>query len=348
MSSDAEIRRARKRRARRSRARRVASSARTGEASIYRVAQQAGVSIVTVSRVFNDYPHVSAAMRDRVLTAARQVGYQPRLVSKRNLLAVLVGGLEHLAAGDQSSRLMLALMRAAAARGYLIEFLPASTAELATQHLVNGLIEVGLTCDEVNALRDLPPVPKVAINNRQVADDWNVVSIDPTSEIQLAVRHLLDLGHRKMALIHDSSRGWYAEQREAGFRAALREANLEHRHILLSSYRQSPQELARQVMDTGCTGCICMCNQGGLPVLDSLQNELKLRVPEDISLIAMENARVTPYVSPRLTTLAQPLEQVAEAAVEGLLKQAGEAKPERFVHVLKSRLIQRDSVRRLD
>lgn len=347
MSSDSERRPARKSRARRSRLRRAATPVQPGEASIYRVAQQAGVSIVTVSRVFNDYPHVSTAMRDRVLTAARQVGYQPRLVSKRNLLAVLVGGLEHLAAGDQSSRLMLALVRAAAARDYLVEFLPASATELATQHLVNGLIEVGLTGDEVASLRDLPSVPKVALNNRQVPDDWNVVSIDPAAEVQLAVRHLMDQGHRKLALVHDSSRGWYAEQREAGFRAALREVNLDHRHVLLCSYRQSPQDLARKVIDTGCTGCLCMCNQGGLPVLDGLQNELKLRIPEDLSLITMENARVSPYVSPRLTTMAQPLDQLAEAAVEGLLKQATEPKPERFVHMLKSRLIQRDSVRRL-
>ena len=61
--------------------------------SIYAVAEKAGVSIVTVSRVFNDYPHVSQRMRHRVFAAARDVGYTPRLVSKPKVMAVIVGAV---------------------------------------------------------------------------------------------------------------------------------------------------------------------------------------------------------------------------------------------------------------
>jgi hypothetical protein len=172
-------------------------SARSSAVNIYQVARQAKVSIVTVSRVFNDYPHVSRAMREHVLEAARQVGYQPRLVTKRNLIGVLVGKLEDLAAGEQTSRLVLALMRAAASRGYLLEFFPATSAERATQHLADGLIALGLSSVELAGLRSLPSVPRVALNNLSVDESWSAVSVDPADEVQMAVRHLAEQGHTK-------------------------------------------------------------------------------------------------------------------------------------------------------
>lgn len=316
--------------------------------SIYSVAHQAGVSIVTVSRVFNDYPHVSPAMRERVLTAARQVGYQPRLVSKRNLLAVLVGGLEYLVAGDHSSRLMLALVRAAAAREYLIEFMPVSAAERATKHLVNGLIAVGLSGKELAALEDLPPVPKVSINNRDVDVRWSVAYVDPVAEVKLAVDHLAERGHRRIALVHDTSQGWYSDQREKSFFAAVQACGMEGHHLLYSAQRPMPKELTRKVGNTGCTASICLCSQGGLPFMGGLQNELNLRIPEDMSLITAEDDRICPYLKPRLTTMAQPMDQLAVAAVDGLIQQEAAAKPQRFITVLNSRLIKRDSVRCLN
>ena len=94
-------------------------------ASIYEVARRANVSIVTVSRVFNDYPHVSRRMRARVFEAARAAGYTPRLVSKPNVLAAIVGHLDNLSAGDYKTRLLLYIVQAAARVGYLVEFIPA-------------------------------------------------------------------------------------------------------------------------------------------------------------------------------------------------------------------------------
>ena len=144
-----------------------------GGASIYDVAEQAEVSIVTVSRVFNDYPHVSDRMRNRVFTAARRVGYTPRLVSKRNVIAAILGHLDHLSAGDYKTRLLLYIVRVAAKAGYLVEFIPYDSVDLATKHLVNGMVEVGLTVDEVAKLVSLPKVPKVATNKEMASDDWN-------------------------------------------------------------------------------------------------------------------------------------------------------------------------------
>lgn len=321
-------------------------SKRSSGTSIYEVAQRAGVSIVTVSRVFNDYPHVSPAMRDHVLKAARDIGYQPRLVAKRQIIGVLLGELDDLAAGEQTSRLVLALMRAAATRGYLIEFIPVEYAERATQHLADGLIALGLQGEQLLSLRNLPPVPRVVLNSQEVDDSWNVVTLDPFAEVHMAVRHLVENGHRHITLVRSTARTWPERQREAGFNAALNEAGLDGHHIITCPYREPSADLARKVQATACTACICLCHHGGLPVLDGLQNELKVRVPDELSLITLENRRVSGYLNPRLTTISQPLEQLAEETMDCLL-QSARAQQQRSVSVLKSDLIIRDSVRRL-
>lgn len=318
-----------------------------GGASIYDVAERAGVSIVTVSRVFNDYPHVSATMRERVLTAARGVGYTPRLVSKRSLIAVIVGHLDRLSAGDYKVRLMLHLVRVAATRGYLVEFIPYDSVDLATKHLVNGLIEVGLTSDEVHGLTSLPPVPKVAINKADLNGSWSTVCSDHEDEASLAVAHLLDAGHRRIALVLDEEKGWGVEHRRQGYEKLLRaRGDASFQPLVLFSSDAPPLEIARRIRDAGCTACVNLTDNFGFAVMDALTNELKLRVPDDLSMICLENASVSPYLSPRLTTVAQPLAEIADQVIGGLVNQL-EKGGRRFAVRLKSHLIARDSVRRL-
>lgn len=314
---------------------------------IYEVAKQAGVSVVTVSRVFNDHQHVSPAMRARVLDAARAVSYQPRVVTKRNLLAVVVGGLDYLSAGDQTSQVLLELVRTAAARDYLIEFLPLPALLMATQNLVDGLIMVGLSSHELASLRDLPPVPRVILNNGAPDEGWSTACVDPISEVQVGLHHLLEHQHRDIALVLDNARGWQTEQREVAYHHEMQKAGLRSGAVIRSSLFQDSRELAQAVKDSRCTACLCLCNCYGLPVLNSLQNELGLSIPRDISLITAEHSRVSPFLKPRLTTVSQPLREMAGEAMAALVLQAEDPEQKPFAISFKSQLISRDSVQRL-
>ncbi|MCC6240692.1 MAG: substrate-binding domain-containing protein [Phycisphaerales bacterium] len=90
-----------------------------------------------------------------------------------------------------------------------------------------------------------------------------------------------------------------------------------------------------------------MADEGlGLEATYILQNMLKLRVPEDVSLLGMESAQVSQYLSPPMTTLAQPLAELAEKSLELLLQQMDNAQEPQYV-VLESRLIERESVARI-
>ena len=318
-----------------------------GGASIYDVAEQADVSIVTVSRVFNDYPHVSDRMRDRVFTAARRVGYTPRLVSKRNVLAAIVGHLSHLSAGDYKTRLLLNIVRVAAKNGYLVEFIPYDSVELATKHLVNGLVEVGLTDAEVKRLTSLPKVPKVATNKEPAEGDWNSVCSDHFRESAMAVEHLAARGHRRIALVLDEPEGWGVERRRQGYEETLRKlGDTGFMPQIFYSSETSADQVARRIRDARCTACVNLTDNYGFAVMDALTNGLGLRVPDDISVVCLENEAVSPFLHPRLTTVAQPLETIAENAVTGIIEQL-RGRRKRFTQLLESRLVERDSVRKI-
>ncbi|HMP74991.1 MAG TPA: LacI family DNA-binding transcriptional regulator [Kiritimatiellia bacterium] len=323
---------------------RPASKSSDERASIYEVAKAAGVSIVTVSRAFNDYPHVSERMRRRVFEAARVVGYTPRLVTKRNALAIIVGHLDHISAGDYKTRLIQHLIRAAARAQYLVEFIPYDSADLATKNLVDGIIEVGLTQKEMDALAHLPDVPVVVINKRPRDRAWKMLASDHREEGFLAAEHLLARGHRRLALVLDELDGWGVENRRKGFEAALKRVRVKGRPLVFSAREQEPLAMARAIRDAGCTGCLNLSDNAGLAVLDSFINRLGLRIPEDLSVVCLENEAISPFFNPPLTTISQPLEELAASVIACIRDElAGRAVPAE--QVFHSRLIQRASVR---
>jgi len=318
----------------------------SGGTSIHCVAEKAGVSVVTVSRVFNDYPHVSERMRKRVLKAARECGYNPRVVAPPRVLAALVGHLDIAGAGDYKTRLFLHIVQAAAKANYLVDFIPFSASELATKNLVNGIIEIGLTPADLEQIGALPDIPTVAINNASVDASWYIVGSDHCAEAVLATRHLLDRGHTRIACVLDELEGWAAESRARGYRETLASTGSKAAPLVLGADTLSPTEIAETLRDQGCTACLNLTDNYGLAVLDSLTTGLGMSIPGDISVICLENRSVSPFYRPRLTTIAQPLELIAQSAVETIIGVL-DGKDATRSRLFESELIERDSVRTL-
>jgi len=321
-------------------------AAAAGGASIYDVAKQARVSIVTVSRVFNDYPHVSGRMRERVFAAAREVGYTPRLVSKPKVIAVVIGHLDHISAGDYKTRLLLYLVQEAAKLGYLVEFIPFDSAELATKHLVDAVVEVGLTDEEVLKLTHLPQVPTFLVNKTSPKEAWCTMSSDQLYEGQVATAHLVDNGHRRIALILDDPSGWGVEQRRAGYEKAGSKTGKTFKPLVFCTSETAPEEIARQLVAARCTACVNFTDNFGFAVLDSCVHDLEMDIPKDLSVVSLENKSVSQFWNPRLTTIEQPLSEIAGGVVKGIVQLL--EKPGKSIRrVYKCKLIERDSVRRV-
>lgn len=319
----------------------------TESVTIYDVARQAGVSVVTVSRAFNNYPHVSARMRTRVLEAARQVGFSPKLVARPRRLAVVIGHLDQLHGGDYKTRMLMHLIACAARRGYAIEFIPAEEVDLAVQRSVDGVIEFALTSREIECLEQLPDVPVVLINKKTTKPKrWSTVCSDHRMEARLAARYLIERGHRRIALVLDERTGWSAEQRQSGYVEAMRKAWGKRADILaLSSADMTVAQMASRIRSARCTALINLSDNAGLALLGHLKHVHRADIPRRLSVIGLEQDAVSAHLSPPLTTIEQPLAALAEAAVAGLITiidKGGRGKT--FHPTLQSRLIERESV----
>lgn len=105
-------------------------------------------------------------------------------------------------------------------------------------------------------------------------------------------------------------------------------------------------EIARTIVANNCTACVNLTDNYGFALLDSLSNVLGLKIPVDVSVVGLENESLSQFLTPRLTTIAQPLAEIAETAIQWIV-QGDQLGKMGFQRMLKSRLIVRDSVRRL-
>jgi len=313
--------------------------------NIYDVAQKAGVSVVTVSRAFNNYKHVSDRMRKRVMQAARELGFSPKLVAKPRRIGVVIGHLDQLHGGGYKTRLMMHLISHAASRGYVMEFIPADRMDGAVQRSVDGIIEFGLTSREVHALNSLPDIPVVLINKRYNRNaSWSTICSDHWSEGHEAARYLMERGHRSVALVLDERVGWSAGQRMKGFTKAFRQKGGDVASpLILDACSQSLAALASAIVKARCTALVNLSDNVGHALTGVLRNEWGLSIPKNISVIGLDDDNFSPHFSPPLTTIEQPLQLLAEGAVDGLLD-CIERKSKPFHQIIPCRLIERDSV----
>jgi DNA-binding LacI/PurR family transcriptional regulator len=312
--------------------------------NIHGVAAKAGVSVVTVSRVFNDFPHISDEIRARVFDAARAIGYAPRVVARQNVLGIIVGQLNRLGTCDFESRLLVNVIRAASRSGYLIECIPYEAAHLATKHFAAGLLAIGPTREELRMLQDLPNVPKVAINRGAIGEGWSSLCTDPFREAALAVQHVATRGHRRIAMVLDDQ-DWITERRREGFQSELSGfPGCEGSVFVVGSENSLPVDVGRLVANFGYSALLNFSERYGLSILDALANQMGVVIPADLSVVSLEHESVSRHMSPPLTAVAIPLRLMAEYAVSALDEQAKSGRGP-FETTFESRLIERASVR---
>jgi len=203
------------------------------------VAQAAGVSLKTVSRVVNDEVGVRPATAAQVRGAIERLGFRPNVVARslrRGAAASTVG----LVIGDVSNPFYSAIARAvedrAANEPHLLiigstEEDPRRERSLVATLLargVEGLLIVPAGRDHATLAADLPAdLPVVFLDRPPVGLDADAVLFDNAAGARAAVEWLLDRGHRQIAIVGDAPTMWTAQERHAGYVAALRGRGLE-------------------------------------------------------------------------------------------------------------------------
>jgi LacI family transcriptional regulator len=319
------------------------------------IAAQAGVSVPTVSKVINGRSDVAPETRRRVEAAIHEHGYQrpSRAGSRAPLLEVIfhelesewaleiVRGVERVAGRHQLAVILSEMQgRRTPGRGWI---------EGVLTRRPMGVIAV---------FSDLSDMMRAQLRSRDIP----FVVVDPTGEPLhdtpsigatnwngglTATRHLLALGHRRIAVVGGPAGILCSRARLDGFRAAMDEARVPIDASLISHGKFDVDEgietgralLQRRDRPTA------IVTGNDLQALGVYQaaRELRLHIPEDVSVVGFDDLPVAQWVGPPLTTVRQPLIEMAEAAAELVLTMAGGEEPAQTRVELTTELIVRES-----
>jgi LacI family transcriptional regulator, galactose operon repressor len=312
--------------------------------SIYDVAKKAGVSIGTVSRVFNNKQDVADQTRESVLTAAKRVRYMPKISARRVSVGLVVQDLEHANEVGFISNTITTLAKHMAAKGAILELLPNENLDAVYRNYIQGIIAIvfGSDCGPLATIRD---IPVVMINNRIEAPNFHRVASDHAQGARIAAKHLLDRGHRKIGFLEVTSATWGAKEREKGFREAFEASGVKPAANLIGYVESRGIRTAvESILSHGPTALLICGEDLSLAVNRVLLHDLKVRIPDELSVISYETPIVSGLLTPPQTTVAQPWEELGRAAVEGALALI-DGSDKRLDAVFANTLLERDSVK---
>lgn len=315
-------------------------------ATIKDIAKLAGTSFATVSRVLSgtSYP-VSAELRERVLRAAREVNYVPNLVGRSLKMQTgrEVGVIVHSLTNPYYTHMLSNLEKLLAQRGVTMLIASTNRSEegeaAALQQLLMrqvGALVLLAQLRDVTLLRQAAErgVQLIAVQERIDDPPCSCVLVDSEHAGKMAAEHLLSLGHTEIGYIsapldRHSRRSYYK-----GFKSALGERFREEMCAIAASENESfgeiyeygmGQELASQLLKANphMTALVAGNDLLAAGALQALAEAGK-RVPEDISVVGRDNIPLSQMVSPTLTTIAEPLSDIAHAVADMLENGSGE------------------------
>jgi LacI family transcriptional regulator len=297
------------------------------------IAKRAGVSVSVVSRVLNDDPalRIRPATRDRVRKIAKQLDYTPNFAGRalRNSKAGAIG----LIVPDMTNAIFDEVTRgveAAADELNVIVLLGRSERLRPGSDVLRRLIGEGRVDGFVVQRRDEIGGPAfeeilernspiVLINSRSARRSCAV--LDDIAGASMATRHLIDLGHRDIALIGGDSNSYTGKQRERGFVQTMAAAGIRRRTAwtLRAGYfpengRRGILELFDPAATRRPTGIVVGNINAAIGAVRAA-GELGIRVPEELSVVAVHETWVASYTQPPMTTVKMPLFELGREAV---------------------------------
>lgn len=310
-------------------------------ASIIEVARRANVSITTVSRVLSGSPHpVSEATRERVLAAAHDLNYAPSALAQ----AMVRGGTRTVGVivGDSTDPYFAAIVRGvedvARASGYMVFVCNSDRVfDVEIEYLrtldsyrVDGVIFAGGGLNDPDYL-DLIQDGLKRLRERNAAVvtlgthyfDSLTVRVDNEQALQDAVCYLVGLGHRQIAYIDGPPELTTSHLRMAGFRKGLETCNLAEGDppVIAGDYTyESGLAAAEVIMGLPSLPDVILASNDlmGIGCLIGLKRQ-GLRIPDDLSIMGIDDIVPTRYVDPPLTTVHFPLQELGAQAMQEIL-----------------------------
>jgi DNA-binding LacI/PurR family transcriptional regulator len=323
------------------------------------VADHAGVSTATVSRVLNDKPGVAEPTRRAVLQAMAQLGYEHgrlRPARRTGLVGLIVPELDN----PVFPRFAQAIESRLAREGLttvLCTSTPSGMGEtdyldVLQDHAVTGIVlisgEHADTTADHDRYHDLRAhgLPLVLVNGRdEDLDDIAAVTVDHAEVTRLAVAHLASLGHTRIGLALGPSRYVTAGRLQLGYLDGLERAHLPaDPHLMTDTIYgiEGGHAAGVTLLPRGVTAVVCASDRMALGVIRAAR-ERGLEVPDDISVVGFDDAGPNAYYDPPLTSVQQPFDRMADAVVQLLTAQASDQDAETRELTFRPELVVRGS-----
>jgi DNA-binding LacI/PurR family transcriptional regulator len=305
------------------------------------VALAAGVSVTAVSFAFNNPERLSQSTLDRVLGVARDVGYTPhpaaRALSLRRSGSIGVLVPQRLAtvfANPFTAEIIQGLAELCEAHDLNLLLVPPLDGSLEgaiRAASVDGFISLGLSAgDPAIDTMDRLGIPAVLIDSEDTGERSThlAVNVDDAGGAEAAARHLLELGHREVALVMlppTSSRSWptpVTARRLAGYMTALGSAGIEAPFTLTAAATMAAGARAFAALPRGRrrpTAALVMSDMAAFGMLAAAQ-EAGIRIPEDFSVVGYDDLPMAAWTTPALTTVRQPIVEKGRTAANLLIR----------------------------
>jgi LacI family transcriptional regulator len=329
--------------------------------TIREVARKAGVSPTSVSHVVNNTRFVSEDVRERVLASMRELNYRPNALARslRRGETHTLGLILPDSANPFFAEVGHAIEAAAFALGYSVILCNTENDE-AKEHLytevlenkqLDGIIFVGAGEDR-ESISELVKngLPLVVVDRDMGNLGLDIVTTENYQGGFLATQHLLSLGHQIIGCITGPSNITPSADRVTGYRAALQQAGHPVNESLLvrgDFHAPSGHSAALQLLQlTPHPTAIFVCND--MMAIGALRaaSQLGLSVPEDVAIVGFDDIELASYISPSLTTVAQPKLEIGQLAVKLLFERMGDPSlPPRHTVLSTTLVIRESSVR---
>ena len=344
------------------------TSPRTGKkqhATIREVAEMAGVSQMTVSRVLNRRESVKKSTRERVEEAIQALNYRPNLMA-RSLAggkSLFIGLIFNNPSNNYLGELLVGTLHRCREAGHhlVIEDFSTTSRDKEIDALIERISGAGL-----DGVIVAPPVSEdeiilgklheaglrtVLIAPREIAPDGASVSIDDVAAADQITQYLIDRGHKRIAFVIGANDQSSSRRRYRGFDLAMARNGLsvDDALVMQGDYTYRSGMVAGDhffSMEKPPTAVFASNDDMAAGVIAAAQRRGK-RIPEDVSIVGFDDTAIASAMWPQLTTVRQPIAEMGYQAVNLLAKFIGEPegrKPERNL-VLDVSIVERDTVR---
>jgi DNA-binding LacI/PurR family transcriptional regulator len=303
--------------------------------SIYDIAKKAGVAPSTVSRALEDHPRIGATTKKRIQELAREMDYVPSTVAKSLATnkTLTIGMVLATISDPFMGRVVEGVEQVAIEAGFNV-FISTSqndrqreiaAIKMLQKRRVDGIIVIASHLfDQYPRFYGSSKVPIVIINEQKPGETMHFVTVDDVHGAQLAVEHLLALGHRRIGYVGVTNRPKSNQYRLKGYQDALEAAGIASDPALIfisdtiEDHAKGGEASLEPLLAAGATAVFCFNDTTAIGLLAACHKR-GLSVPDNLSIIGFDDIDMAAYTMPPLTTIRQPRFELGQRAMHMML-----------------------------